>query len=90
MDVDVQGAKKLKALFAFAVGIFILPPHEDSLRHRFIARGITDHADLNRRLESAQVEIGQAGNFDFTLINDDFEHAYGQFRKIVEQLVNSQ
>lgn len=90
MDVDVQGAKKLKAIFPEAVTVFILPPSEEALRQRFRKRGVVDEGDLNRRLESAKLELAQAKDFDYQLVNDDFERTYAEFRKIVDQLINSQ
>ncbi len=90
MDVDVQGAKKLMALYPEAVSVFIEPPDLDSLRHRFRKRGIIDEADLERRLQSAQLELSQAKDFKHVLVNDDFDSTYESFRKIVEQLINSQ
>ena len=63
MDIDVQGAKKLLSEYPHAVTIFLKPPSMDALRHRFIKRGVTSEADLAKRLESARIEMAQAGQF---------------------------
>jgi guanylate kinase len=62
----------------------------DALRHRFIKRGITSEADLAKRLESARVEMAQAEDFQHVIINDDFDSAYAQVRKIIENLLKNQ
>jgi guanylate kinase len=90
MDIDVQGAKKLISEYPNAVTIFLKPPSMDALRHRFIKRGITSEADLAKRLESARVEMAQAEDFQHVIINDDFDSAYAQVRKIIENLLKNQ
>jgi guanylate kinase len=90
MDIDVQGAQVMGREYPEAVSIFLLPPSLDVLRHRFVKRGITDEADLQRRLESAQWEIALAHQFSHTIVNDDFEATYEQVRKIIEKLHKNQ
>ncbi len=89
MDIDVQGAKKVRQEFPQTVCIFLMPPSMDALRQRFIKRGVTDDADLSRRLVTAQGEIAQAQDFEHVLINDDFDTTYTEIRKIIENLLNS-
>lgn len=90
IDIDVQGAKTLLKEFPHAVSIFLKPPSMDALRHRFIKRGVTDQADLDKRLESAKIEMTQANSFKHVIINDDFEHTYSEIRKIIENLLKNQ
>jgi guanylate kinase len=90
MDVDVQGAKKLLQAYPEAETVFLMPPTKDALRQRFLKRGITDHADLARRLESAEAEMTQAKDFRHLIVNDDLERAYGEIRKIIENLLKNQ
>ncbi len=90
VDINVQGAKTVMREFATAVSVFIQPPAIDALRNRFIKRGITDHEDLARRLKSAELELAQACDFHHIIINDDFDSAYGQLRKIIEKLEKNQ
>ena len=87
MDVDVQGAASLKRLYPTATSIFILPPSIESLRHRIITRDQGKTPNLETRLKNAEHEIAQAHHFDFHVVNDDFEVAYTQFKKIIEELV---
>lgn len=89
-DVDVQGAKKLRAVYPQTVTVFLRPPSMDALRQRFIKRGITSEADLMKRLESAQMEMAQAEDFQHILVNTDFDECYDQLRKIIENLLKNQ
>lgn len=88
MDVDVQGAKTFKAKFPEALTVFILPPSIDVLRQRVSARDGGAPKDLEVRMQSAQTELAQADDFDIKLVNEDFELAYTEFRKKIEERLN--
>jgi guanylate kinase len=90
MDIDVQGAKKMVIEYPAAVTLFLMPPSIDALRQRFIKRGWTSEADLAKRLESAQKEMAQARDFHHVIINDEYDAAYGEIRKVVENLLKNQ
>lgn len=90
MDIDVQGAKKLIEEYPAAVTVFLLPPSMDALRQRFVKRGVTSEADLAKRLESAQMEMAQAHDFQHVIVNDNFDSAYSAIRKIIENLLKNQ
>ena len=87
MDVDVQGANTFKTKFPQALTVFILPPSIDSLRQRIIKREGKAPADLTLRLQNAELEIAQSSCFDHQIINDDFDQAYGQLKKLIEDLL---
>lgn len=90
MDIDVQGAKKLLELYPEACTVFVLPPTIDALRQRFIKRGVTSETDLENRLVTAQREMQQVQDFQFAITNDDFEKAYRELRKVIENLLKNQ
>ncbi len=90
IDIDVQGAKSMLEEFPDLVTIFLMPPSIDALRQRFIGRGVTSEADLEKRLESAQVEMAQAHSFRHVLVNDKFEDTYAEVRKIIENMLKNQ
>lgn len=90
IDVDVQGAKKLLAEYPGSVTVFLMPPSMDALRQRFIKRGVTSDEDLAKRLESAQKELAQAGDFQYRVVNDQLDSAYMEIRKIIENLLKNQ
>ncbi len=87
MDIDVQGAKKMREFFPDAATVFLLPPTMEALRQRFIKRGVTQPGDLEKRLESAQKEMAQSQDFDQTIVNADFDQAYSELRKVIEKLL---
>ncbi len=81
-DIDVQGAKQLRAVFPDGVYVFILPPTLEELKHRLVTRG-TDRPDvIEKRLGAAAAELVQAGEFDFLVYNDDLDQAYQELRSI--------
>lgn len=88
MDVDVQGADTFKAKFPDAVSIFILPPSIDELRRRVTKRDRGAPPDLEVRMQNAEKEIARAGEFDYQLVNDDFDKSYQEFKKIIEDLLS--
>jgi guanylate kinase len=88
MDIDVQGAATLKRIYPQAVTIFLMPPSVDELRQRLKKRGPAH--DLELRIENAVREMALANQFDHVIVNDDFEKAYGEFRKLVEKASQNQ
>ena len=90
MDVDVQGADTFKRKFPDAHSIFILPPSIDELRRRVTKRDsrASEDADLELRMKNAEIEIKHADQFDFQVVNDDFDKSYQEFKKIVDDLLS--
>jgi guanylate kinase len=86
IDIDVQGAKKLMQQFPEAMTVFLLPPSLEALRERFVKRGITNQADLDKRLESAKLEIAQAGDFQHRVVNDRLDSAYAEVCRVIALL----
>ena len=87
MDVDIQGAKTLKERYPASKSIFILPPSIDELRRRVKGRPGGEPPDMEIRMKNAQAEIKEAGQFDYQLVNDEFETSYQKFKKVIEGLV---
>jgi guanylate kinase len=83
LDIDCQGALKLKEQFDGGIYIFILPPSMDELRRRLEARSSEDKDDIERRITRAADEIKEARWYDFIIINDDFEVACRELSAIV-------
>lgn len=82
-DIDYQGARQIKATYPEAVGVFILPPSLEELERRLRGRGTEDEAATARRLLAAKQEIAHYAFFDYVIVNDDFEQAYGKLRGVV-------
>ena len=87
MDLDVQGAATFRAKYPDSKSVFILPPSIDELRRRVIKRDGKVPDDLEVRMQNAAIEIARQKEFDFLIVNDDFEQSYAQFKKIVEELL---
>ena len=75
LEIDWQGALEVRRIMSEAVGIFVLPPSLDALAER-LANRATDSPDvIARRMSAARAEIGHVGEFDYVIINTEFEDA---------------
>ncbi len=83
LEIDFQGAINIKRIFANAVLIFILPPSWEELRSRLERRGEDAPDVIELRLQNAAVEMAQAREFDFVIINELFERAVFDLKTIV-------
>ena len=75
LEIDWQGAQQVRRLFPDVVSVFILPPSGAELERRLRARGQDSEDTIRRRLAAAREEISHAAEFDFVIINNDFEQA---------------
>jgi len=75
LEIDWQGAQQLRRLYPGCVGIFILPPSIDELERRMRSRGQDADAVIRRRVANAREELTHAGEFNYVIINKDFETA---------------
>ena len=83
LEIDFQGALQIKHIFANAILIFILPPSWDELRSRLERRGEDSPDVIELRLKNAQIEVAQAKEFDFVIINESFDSALFDLKAIV-------
>ena len=75
LEIDWQGAQQVRRIFADAIGIFILPPSIAELERRMRRRGQDSDEVVRRRLAVAADEMSHAAEFDYVIINNDFEEA---------------
>ena len=75
LEIDWQGARQVREIFAEAVGIFILPPSLQVLERRLRGRGTDSDEVVERRLAEARAEIALVGEYDYIVVNDEFEQA---------------
>ncbi|HEY0663434.1 MAG TPA: guanylate kinase, partial [Thiobacillaceae bacterium] len=75
LEIDWQGAAQVKAHFQQSASIFILPPSFNALRIRLAGRGQDSEEVIERRLAAAAHDVAHAGEFDYIIVNDDFDHA---------------
>ena len=83
LEIDFQGAIQIKKIFSNAVLIFILPPSWEELRSRLERRGEDAPEVIELRLRNAAIELAQAKEFDFVIINELFERALFDLKAIV-------
>ena len=83
LEIDFQGALNIKRIFTNAVLIFVLPPSWDELRSRLQRRGEDTAEVIDLRLKNAALEMSQAREFDFVIINELFERAVFDLKTIV-------
>ena len=83
LDIDWQGAQQVRASFPGACTVFVLPPSLEILRQRLTDRGQDSPEVIERRMAAARAEISHAGEFDFLIVNDDFDAALGDLHSIV-------
>jgi guanylate kinase len=84
LDIDVQGARKIKRRYPEAVSIFLRPPSLAELRRRLAARGTDDPEVIRRRLANAQGEMRQIIHYDYYVVNRDVKEAVCVLSSIVE------
>jgi guanylate kinase len=83
LEIDWQGAEQVRRLFPEAIGVFILPPSLGELERRLRARGKDSDEAIRRRLAAAEAEMGHAAEFDYVIINNDFEEARRDLAAVV-------
>lgn len=83
LEIDWQGARQVRALFPDAILIFIVPPSLDTLRQRLQNRRQDQLNIIAERMAGAQVEISHYREFDYLVINDQFEQALADLQHIV-------
>jgi len=83
LDIDWQGARKVRDRMPECVSVFILPPSRQVLAQRLSDRG-RDSADvIERRMRDAASEASHFGEYDWVVINDDFDQALAELRAIL-------
>ncbi|GAA2917663.1 guanylate kinase [Microbacterium keratanolyticum] len=81
LEIDLQGARQVRAADASATLVFLLPPSWDELVQRLVGRGTEDEAERARRLRTAKVELAAQNEFDYRIVNQDVATAA---REVVE------
>ena len=83
LEIDWQGAMQVRRLIPEAVGIFIVPPSLETLAERLSARATDTPAVIERRLRVARDEISHLTEFDYVIINKDFDTAAQDLQCVV-------
>jgi len=83
LEIDWQGAQQVRRLISDAIGVFILPPSLEALRQRLTDRRQDSPAVIDARLRAARGEIAHVDEFDYVMINDEFDEAVADLVAIV-------
>ena len=75
LEIDWQGARQVRSKVPDAVSVFILPPSRQALEQRMRNRGQDSEEVIAQRLAAAREEMSHYGEFDFVIVNEDFETA---------------
>ena len=83
LDIDVQGARDIRAAYPEAISIFIVPSSAGVLADRLRKRGLDAEDAIRKRLINAAKEIAQAEEFQYLIVNDDLEKASLELESVV-------
>ena len=83
LDIDVQGGRAVRRIYPDGVFIFILPPSLARLEERLRGRGTDSEERIRLRLENARREIGLSHEYDYAVVNDDWDAAARKVNAIV-------
>jgi guanylate kinase len=86
LEIEVQGARQVRARVRDAVTVFIEPPSEEALRTRLVGRGSDDPDQIERRLETAWSELAARDEFDHVIVNDDLDAAVEELSNLVASI----
>ncbi len=82
LEIDWQGAQQIRKLHPDAVSVFILPPSLPALKSRLQNRGQDDESVIARRMKDAVSEMTHYAEFDYLLVNDDFNGALKELQSV--------
>lgn len=84
LEIDVQGADKIKNIYPDVIRIFIMPPSVSVLERRLRGRNTEDEETINHRLVIAKGEMRMALDYDFIVVNDSLEDAVKDIETIID------
>jgi guanylate kinase len=83
LEIEVQGARQIRAAMPETVQVFIAPPSTEALRARLVGRGTDDPEQVEARLRTAERELAAQGEFTRVVVNDRLEDAVAELEEIV-------
>lgn len=83
LEIDIQGALKVKSMIPEGVFVFVLPPSIEELGKRLNMRGKDSQPEIERRLACYEEEISHVGDYDYVVVNDHVLEASEKIRAIV-------
>lgn len=83
LEIETVGAMKVKKNYPDAILVFILPPSIEELRNRLTGRGTEDADVIETRLAAAEIELALANEYDYIIVNDNYEAAASKLNTVV-------
>jgi len=83
LEIDWQGADQVRKQIENNISVFILPPSKKELRSRLAGRGTDSEEVIGRRMRDAENEMSHYGEFDYLIVNDDFNIALDELKAIM-------
>lgn len=90
LEIEPQGALKVKEQLPEAILIFVIPPSIEELRKRLTERGREDETEIERRIAAAKWEISQAPKYNYVIVNDDLDECVEETLGIIKSANDSQ
>lgn len=90
LEIDWQGAERIRQLMPESISIFILPPSYQALETRLTGRGEDDAGTIQRRMDDAINELSHYKEYDYLVINDEFELALSELQGLIAALRENQ
>lgn len=84
LEIDWQGARQVREKLPDAISIFILPPSKDALETRMRNRGQDSEEVIRQRLANAREEMSHYNEFDYVIVNENFDAAVSELRAIFQ------
>ena len=83
LEIEIQGALKIKKQYDDALLLFVMPPSATELRRRLVGRGTETEEVINKRMRRAAEEAEGIEEYDYIVVNDDLETCVGQLHGII-------
>lgn len=84
LEIDWQGAKQITQQVTDVITIFMLPPSQQALADRLNTRNLDDKSTIDKRLLQAKEEVSHYDEYDYLIVNDDFDHTLENLVQIVK------
>jgi guanylate kinase len=88
LEIEVQGARQVRAAMPQSVQVFIAPPDPAALRGRLEGRGTDSGAAIDERLRTAELELAAREEFEHVVVNDEIERAAAELERIVREALD--
>lgn len=85
LEIEVQGARQVRAAMPESIQVFIAPPNPAALRQRLEGRGTDSREAIDERLRTAELELAAQQEFEHVVVNDEIERAAGELERIVRE-----